>query len=114
MITVRNLPKVMAVLTERASSARVPSCPGTVSCSVNPAQNGFGLPASASGVDSTTPFDAMICAVIPAIGIFAPGTAGLKANLLQRLLIDVNLIFKLDENGLRDKVTPLVGFEYAF
>jgi len=42
------------------------------------------------------------------------GTAGLKANLLQRLLIDVNLIFKLDEHGLRDKVTPLVGFEYAF
>lgn len=42
------------------------------------------------------------------------GTAGLKANLLERLLVDVNLIFKLDEHGLRDKVTPLIGLEYAF
>ena len=31
-----------------------------------------------------------------------------------QLLIDVNLLFKLDENGLRDKVTPLVGLEYTF
>ncbi len=42
------------------------------------------------------------------------GTAGMKANLLQRLLVDVNVIFKIDEHGLRDKVTPLIGLEYAF
>jgi len=42
------------------------------------------------------------------------GALGMKANLLQRLLLDVNLLFKLDERGLRDKVTPLVGVEYAF
>ena len=42
------------------------------------------------------------------------GALGLKANLLERLLLDVNLLFKLDERGLRDKVTPLVGVEYAF
>jgi hypothetical protein len=42
------------------------------------------------------------------------GALGLKANLLPRLLVDVNLLFKLDEHGLRDKVTPLVGVEYAF
>ena len=42
------------------------------------------------------------------------GSIGLKAGLLQRLLLDVNLLFKLDEHGLRDKVTPLVGIEYAF
>jgi hypothetical protein len=42
------------------------------------------------------------------------GALGLKANLLGRLLLDVNVIFKLDEDGLRDKVTPLVGIEYAF
>ncbi len=42
------------------------------------------------------------------------GALGLKANLLQRLLLDVNLMFKLDERGLRDKVTPLVGVEYSF
>jgi hypothetical protein len=42
------------------------------------------------------------------------GAIGLKANLLQRLLLDVNLMFKLDEHGLRDKVSPLIGVEYAF
>jgi hypothetical protein len=42
------------------------------------------------------------------------GALGLKANLLQRLLLDANLLFKLDERGLCDKVTPPVGVEYAF
>ena len=42
------------------------------------------------------------------------GACGLKVSLLDRLLVDVNLLFKLDEHGLRDKVTPLIGIEYAF
>lgn len=42
------------------------------------------------------------------------GTFGLKANVLQRLLLDVGVLFKLDEHGVRDKVTPLIGLEYAF
>jgi hypothetical protein len=42
------------------------------------------------------------------------GAIGFKANMLDRLLLDVNLLFKLDEHGLRDKVTPLIGFEYSF
>jgi hypothetical protein len=42
------------------------------------------------------------------------GAIGMKASLSQRLLLDANLLFKLDEHGLRDKVTPLVGLEYAF
>ncbi len=42
------------------------------------------------------------------------GAFGLKANVVNQLLLDVNLLFKLDENGLRDKVTPLVGLEYTF
>jgi hypothetical protein len=42
------------------------------------------------------------------------GSIGAKADLIQRLLLHVNLLFKVDENGLRDKVTPLVGFEYTF
>jgi len=42
------------------------------------------------------------------------GSVGFKANLVERLLLDVNLLFKLDEHGLRDKVTPLVGIEYSF
>ncbi|HUE86180.1 MAG TPA: hypothetical protein VMO26_08885 [Vicinamibacterales bacterium] len=42
------------------------------------------------------------------------GAIGLKAAIADRLLFDVNLTFNLNERGLRDKVTPLVGFEYAF
>ncbi len=42
------------------------------------------------------------------------GAAGLKVNAGGRLLVDVNVLFKLDNGGLRDKVTPLVGFEYSF
>ena len=42
------------------------------------------------------------------------GAAGLKFNPVGRLLVDVNVLFKLDSAGLRDKVTPLVGIEYAF
>jgi hypothetical protein len=42
------------------------------------------------------------------------GSIGFKANLIGRMLVDVNLLFKLDEHGLRDKVTPLFGIEYSF
>ena len=42
------------------------------------------------------------------------GSLGFKANLFGRLLLDVNLLFKLDEHGLRDKVTSLIGVEYSF
>jgi hypothetical protein len=42
------------------------------------------------------------------------GAAGMKAALLNKLLVDVNVLFTLDEHGLRDKVTPLIGLEYAF
>lgn len=58
--------------------------------------------------------------VFPQIGFVtesynvANGAVGLKFNPAGRLLIDVNVLFKLDNAGLRDKVTPLVGIEYAF
>ena len=42
------------------------------------------------------------------------GAAGFKLNVVESLLIDVNILFNLDNNGLRDKITPLIGFEYAF
>jgi hypothetical protein len=44
----------------------------------------------------------------------ASGAAGLKFNPVGRLLIDFNILFKLDSAGLRDNVTPLFGIEYAF
>ena len=42
------------------------------------------------------------------------GSIGFEGHLIDRLLLHVNLLFKLDEPGLRDKVTPLVGIEYTF
>lgn len=42
------------------------------------------------------------------------GSIGFKANMFGRMLLDMNVLFKLDEHGLRDKVTPLFGIEYSF
>jgi hypothetical protein len=38
----------------------------------------------------------------------------MKLNLFRRLLLDANVLVKLNEAGLRDRLTPLVGIEYAF
>jgi hypothetical protein len=42
------------------------------------------------------------------------GAIGLKANPGGGLLLDLNVAFKLNEEGLRDRVTPLIGIEYSF
>ena len=42
------------------------------------------------------------------------GAFGLKANVAGTLLATFNLEFKLNDAGLRTKVTPLVGLEYGF
>jgi hypothetical protein len=39
---------------------------------------------------------------------------GLKANVVGQLLVDFNLRFSIDDNGLTDRVTPLLGIEYGF
>src|SRR5215510_9728954 len=40
--------------------------------------------------------------------------AGLKINAFGRMLITTNLLVTLNDVGLRDKVSPLIGIEYAF
>jgi hypothetical protein len=40
--------------------------------------------------------------------------AGLKINVFNRLLLDLNLLVRLNQDGLRDKISPLIGLEYAF
>jgi len=42
------------------------------------------------------------------------GAIGLKANPGGGLLLDLNVAFKLNDEGLRDRVTPLLGIEYSF
>ena len=38
---------------------------------------------------------------------------GIKLGLTDAIILDLNLLFGLDDNGLRDKVTPLIGLEYG-
>jgi hypothetical protein len=42
------------------------------------------------------------------------GAFGLKANVVGTMLVTFNLQFKLNDAGVRAKVTPLVGMEYGF
>jgi hypothetical protein len=42
------------------------------------------------------------------------GTAGVKYNVAGNLLISANVLFPLTQAGIRDKVTPVIGFDYAF
>jgi hypothetical protein len=39
---------------------------------------------------------------------------GLKVNPAGRLLLVLNVLVKLDDHGLRDKVTPLLALDYTF
>ena len=40
--------------------------------------------------------------------------AGVKIKVFNRLLLDMNLLVRLNQDGLRDKMSPLIGLEYAF
>lgn len=42
------------------------------------------------------------------------GAFGVKMNLAGRLLLNTNVLVRLNAVGLRDKISPLVGVEYAF
>ena len=58
--------------------------------------------------------------VFPTIGFshesfnLLSGATGIKINALGRLLITGNLLFALDDHGVRARVTPLIGVEYGF
>jgi hypothetical protein len=42
------------------------------------------------------------------------GALGFKANVAAQLLINFNLRFRIGDNGLADRIAPLLGFEWAF
>jgi hypothetical protein len=42
------------------------------------------------------------------------GAAGLRFNPWRTLLVSLNLLFPLSEAGLRDRVTPVIGIDFAF
>lgn len=39
---------------------------------------------------------------------------GVKYNLWGNLLVSGNVLFPLTDNGLRDRLTPVIGFDYSF
>ena len=42
------------------------------------------------------------------------GAVGMKVNAVSTLLVTFNVLFRVNEAGLRTKATPLVGMEYGF
>lgn len=42
------------------------------------------------------------------------GSAGFKVQLVDKLLLTTNLLFQMNNEGLRAKVVPLVGLSYSF
>ena len=42
------------------------------------------------------------------------GSVGAKVNLTKTLLLSASVIFSLTDGGLRDAVTPVIGFDYTF
>jgi hypothetical protein len=42
------------------------------------------------------------------------GAAGLKLNLFGGLLLTADILFRMDDNGLRQNVTPLIGLSRSF
>jgi hypothetical protein len=42
------------------------------------------------------------------------GAAGAKVELFHRLLLTGNVLFQLNNNGLRAKVVPIAGLSYTF
>jgi hypothetical protein len=42
------------------------------------------------------------------------GAVGMKYNLFNQLLLTADLLFRMDNKGLRQDVTPLIALSYAF
>jgi hypothetical protein len=42
------------------------------------------------------------------------GSAGVKVNPVGNLLLVANVLFKIGDNGLQDKITPVFGLDYTF
>jgi hypothetical protein len=42
------------------------------------------------------------------------GSVGMKVNVAPRVLLNFNLRFALDNSGLTDRISPLIGAEFAF
>ena len=42
------------------------------------------------------------------------GAVGLKVSPINKLLVTGNLLFRLNDAGLRAKVVPLIGISYVF
>jgi hypothetical protein len=59
----------------------------------------IGLPTISGGTDT--------------VGL-SSGALGLKYNLIGSVLVTTNILFRLDNKGLRQNVTPVIALSYAF
>ncbi len=70
-------------------------------------------------VTSATTSSGTATATFPDIGFrhadynIVNGATGIKFNVFGHILVNFNMLFKLNESGLRSKVTPLIGIEYS-
>ncbi len=60
-----------------------------------------------------TPLDGIAFIAKDSFGV-TNAAVGFKVNAGGNLLVDFNVLFRLDDGGLRDDVTPLIGVEYGF
>ena len=67
---------------------------------------------SAAGVPGSSTVDEL--ALQPGSLNVLIGAAGVKYNVVGNLLISANVLFPLTKTGIRDRVTPVIGFDYAF
>jgi len=90
--TLFNAPRVVA---GTLTTATIPGSTGTT-C---PAKPGCTLP-TITGIKETVALN--------------NGAIGLKYDLFRNLLLTADLLFRMDDHGLRQDVTPLIALSYAF
>jgi hypothetical protein len=94
--TLFNAPRVFLSTIQTADFSKVcNTLNGTTSCGLAPQT----LPTITGGKDTTA---------------LNNGAVGAKYNLFGRFLITGDLLFRLDNKGLRQDVTPLIALSYAF
>ena len=83
-----------------------------------PFRSGAAAPGTAPLMTSTT--NPLTGAPYEQLGLFPGnlslllGSAGVKYNAAQNLLLNANVLFPLTDAGLRDQLTWVVGLDYAF
>jgi len=94
--TLFNAPRVFVTNTQTADDSQLcHTVSGTTSCGLA----SMTLPTITGGKDSIA---------------LSNGALGLKYNLFNQLILTADVLFRMDNKGLRQTVTPLIALSYAF